>query len=49
MINKVVDIYGTDKDDFVEINRINDQNTKVFLEFNNSKKKKKSNMFLKDF
>ena len=39
MINKVVDIYGTNKDDYVQVDRLNDDSTKVVL-FNTSKKTK---------
>jgi hypothetical protein len=31
LINSVVDIFGTDKDDYVEVNRINDNETEVSL------------------
>ncbi|MCW8849275.1 MAG: hypothetical protein OQJ81_04790, partial [Melioribacteraceae bacterium] len=43
MINKVVDIYGTNKDDYVQVDRLNDEATKVVL-FNTSKKTKTKNV-----
>ncbi len=49
LINKVVDIYGTDKNDIVEITRLNDSQTLVNLYDLKKKTKKKNILYHKIF
>lgn len=49
MINKVVDLYGTDKNDIAEISRLNDKTTKVEIYTLTKKSNKRKNKFIKTF